>query len=33
MATPQTQLIFTADEYLAAERESKERHEFLDGLI
>lgn len=33
MATPQTQLIFTADDYLAAERESEERHEFLDGLI
>ncbi len=33
MATPQTHLIFTADEYLAAERESEERHEFLDGLI
>lgn len=33
MATPQTQLIFTVDEYLTAERESEERHEFLDGLI
>jgi len=33
MATPQTHLIFTVDEYLAAERDSNERHEFLDGLI
>lgn len=33
MVTPQTQLIFTADEYLALERASEERHEYLDGQI
>lgn len=33
MATPQTQLTFTADDYLALERASEERHEFLDGQI
>lgn len=33
MATPQAQLIFTADDYLARERETDERHEFLDGQI
>jgi len=33
MATPQAQLTFTADDYLALERASEERHEFLDGQI
>ena len=32
MATPQAQLIFTADDYLARERETDERHEFLDEI-
>jgi Uma2 family endonuclease len=33
MSLPQTQLLFTPDEYLAFEREAAERHEWLDGLI
>lgn len=33
MATPQTQLTFTADDYLTLERSSEERHEFVDGQI
>jgi Uma2 family endonuclease len=33
MGLPQTTLIYTPDEYLAFERESEERHEYLDGQI
>ncbi len=33
MSLPQTQTIYTIEEYLAFERESEERHEYLDGLI
>lgn len=33
MALPQSELIFTEEEYLALERASEERHEYLDGHI
>jgi len=33
MSLPQTQTIYTIEEYIAFERESEERHEYLDGLI
>lgn len=33
MGLPQTKLTYTPDEYLAFERESEERHEYLDGQI
>jgi Uma2 family endonuclease len=33
MAVPESKLIFTVEEYLAIERESEERHEYLDGQI
>lgn len=33
MALPQSELIFTEAEYLAFERASEERHEYLDGHI
>jgi Uma2 family endonuclease len=33
MATPQSRIYFTEDEYLAIERSSEERHEFIDGRI
>lgn len=33
MALPQSELIFTEEEYLAFERASEERHEYLDGHI
>lgn len=33
MSLPQTQIRFTEDHYLAMERESEERHEYLDGQI
>jgi Uma2 family endonuclease len=33
MATPQSKLYFTEDQYLAIERSSEERCEFLDGQI
>ncbi len=33
MSLPQTQLRYTEDHYLALERESEERHEYLDGEI
>ena len=33
MSLPQTQLHYTVEEYLALERESEERHEYLDGQI
>lgn len=31
MALPQSQFLFTEEEYLGIERESLERHEFIDG--
>jgi Uma2 family endonuclease len=33
MATPQTRIHFTEEEYLAIERVSEERHEYIDGRI
>lgn len=33
MSLPKAQLRYTVEEYLALERESEERHEFLDGEI
>lgn len=33
MGLAQSQLIYTIEEYLSLERESEERHEYLDGLI
>jgi len=33
MSLPQTQIRYTEDQYLAMERESEERHEYLDGQI
>lgn len=33
MSVPQTQLRYTVEEYLALERASEERHEYLDGEI
>ena len=33
MGLPKSETFHTVDEYLASERESKERHEYLDGLI
>jgi len=33
MSLPQSQIRYTEDEYLAIERESDERHEYLDGQI
>jgi Uma2 family endonuclease len=33
MSLPQTQHIYTIEEYLAFERGSQERHEYLDGII
>jgi Uma2 family endonuclease len=33
MSLPREETVYTVEEYLAAERESEERHEYLDGLI
>ena len=33
MATPQSRIYFTEEEYLAIERASEERHEYIDGRI
>lgn len=33
MSVPKTETIYTEAEYLALERESEERHEYLDGHI
>ena len=33
MSLPEPQLLYTAGEYLAAERDAFERHEWLDGII
>jgi len=33
MATPQSRIYFTEEEYLAIERSSEERHEYIDGKI
>jgi len=33
MSLPQTQIRYTEDQYLSMERESEERHEYLDGQI
>jgi Uma2 family endonuclease len=33
MATPQAQIFFTEEQYLAIERQSVERHEYIDGRI
>lgn len=33
MSLPQTQAHHTVEEYLALERQSEERHEYLDGMI
>jgi Uma2 family endonuclease len=33
MSLPKTELLYTESEYLELERESEERHEYLDGLI
>ena len=33
MSLPQSQITVSIEEYLALERESEERHEFLDGQI
>jgi Uma2 family endonuclease len=33
MATPQSRIYFTEEEYLAIERSSEERHEYIDGRI
>jgi Uma2 family endonuclease len=33
MALPRSELLYTVAEYLALERGSEERHEYLDGRI
>src|SRR6266498_3443301 len=33
MATPRSRIYFTEEEYLAIERSSEERHEYIDGRI
>ena len=33
MSMPETKVLYSAEEYLALERESEERHEYLDGEI
>lgn len=33
MAAPQTQMLYTEEEYLALERGTDERHEYIDGYI
>ena len=33
MSLPQSQGYFSVEEYLALERESEERHEYLDGHV
>ena len=33
MGLPKSETLHTVDDYLALERESEERHEYLDGLI
>ena len=33
MSLPKSELLYTEAEYLALERESEERHEYLDGQI
>ena len=33
MATPRSRIYFTEEEYLAIERASEERHEYIDGRI
>ena len=33
MSLPQTQVVYSEEEYLALEREAEERHEYLDGQI
>jgi Uma2 family endonuclease len=33
MALPQSRILYTAEEYLALERQAKERHEYIDGYI
>src|SRR4051812_44654193 len=33
MATPESKLIYTVEDYLAIERATDERHEYLDGQI
>lgn len=33
MSLPQSQTLYTIEEYLALEREAEERHEYLDGFI
>ncbi|MGH9767515.1 MAG: Uma2 family endonuclease, partial [Blastocatellia bacterium] len=33
MSLPQTQIRYTEDQYLSIERESEDRHEYLDGQI
>ena len=33
MSLPQSQGHFSVEEYLALERESEERHEYLDGYV
>ena len=33
MSVPETQVLYSAEEYLALERKSEERHEYLDGEI
>ncbi len=33
MSFPQTEITYSVEEYLALERASEERHEFLDGVI
>src|SRR5436853_7901529 len=33
MSLPQSQPLYTVEEYLALEREAEERHEYLDGFI
>src|SRR5215510_13754125 len=33
MSLPQTQIRYTEDQYLSMERESDERHEYVDGQV
>jgi len=33
MAVPQSQFLVTEEEYLAMERASEERHEYIDGYV
>ena len=33
MSLPQTEVTYSVEEYLALERESEERHEYLDGVV